>query len=89
MTRKCNTCNVIKEEDEFNPSDIKARRYTCKICKRKKKRERKQERLNTIDYSLEYICTQCNTKKSAREFYDSYLVNYTYICKPCGGIMSN
>lgn len=88
-TQICNKCLINKSLDEFNSSDIKARRYTCKICKRKQRQEWKRQRLSTIDYSLYHACTNCLVTKNAKNFYDSYLANSTYICRPCADIMTN
>ena len=87
--KECNKCHEIKGLTEFNPSDIKNRRYTCKVCKRRQRAEWKANRKANLDYEKMHTCTKCGFSKNAKQYYDSYLASSTYICKPCADVMTN
>ena len=76
---KCNACNLIKGDIEYNKSDIAQRRYTCKICKKKQRDIWKASR----SFPDEITCKNCKQSKAKAEFILSDLQNSTFYCRDC------
>lgn len=86
---KCNKCFKLKNEKEFNSSDLEQRRYTCKLCKREQRKKWKTNKKNKIDLCTAYLCKLCGKQKIGKEFYLNDLTNSTFICKKCRSEYNN
>lgn len=80
----CNSCKKEQDTSNFNSSDLKQYRYTCKECKAAYRANVKAKRIEKLAVKTSNIvCNYCKEEKPTNDFNQWDLANCNYICKSC------